>query len=45
MPPPIITAITTQDEGLKKSQKGSRSSGLARIRPVCFRTSGEKTRK
>ena len=45
MPPPIITAITTHDEALKKSQTGSRSSGRARIRPVCLRTSREKTRK
>jgi hypothetical protein len=44
MPPPIITAITAQDEALKKCQKGSRSSARARIRPVCFATSREKTR-
>ena len=44
MPPPIITAITAQDDALKKCQKGRRSSARARIRPVCFRTSREKTK-
>ena len=45
MPPPIITAITAQDEALKKCQNGSRSSSRARIRPVCLRTRREKTKK